>query len=396
MKSIAPGLIVSALRTRLGSTSTTSSRLGKCDSARLDTTQSFFASHLGLDPSHNRFHSPLVYHEEYSFLDWPDKHTFPMNKFARLAHALLNNCQATSVDSSLPRPLVREPSDFFRPLDFTDAIQQDWLKSHGPIDPAFIQRFLNAELSEAEARRIGFPLDQIKRPELIRRTVVEVAGTVLTCQLACRYGLAANLAGGTHHAHPAHGSGYTIINDAAVATHVITSSPPQQNGMNVQRVLVVDCDVHQGDGTAQFCHHPTLQGKLWTLSLHCVSNYPHVKALSTIDVGLRDGIRDDEYMESLENSMDKALDAIQPDFVIYNAGVDIYEHDRLGRLKVSEAGIRRRDRFVVERCVNANIAVAAVIGGGYDKDVDTLARRHGILHEECAYVWRKYQMWKQL
>jgi acetoin utilization deacetylase AcuC-like enzyme len=308
-----------------------------------------------------------------------------MDKFARIAHALTHTCKATHPESSLPRPLVRDESHFFRPLDFQNVLSKDWLSS--VIDSVFVERFLNGQLSDEECRRIGFR-EQTSRPELIERTVLEVAGTVLTCQLARHYGIAANVAGGTHHAHPTGGAGYTILNDLAVAAHVLTST-----GL-AQRVLVIDCDVHQGDGTAQFGATKPLKDKLFTLSLHCASNYPHPKAHSTMDVGLPDGMRDDEYMQVLEESMTRAIEQVEPDFCIYDAGVDIYDKDTLGRLKVSEAGIRRRDRYVLDRCVTEGIPVAAVVGGGYDKDVHALARRHAIVHEECAFVWRKHQLWK--
>ena len=312
-----------------------------------------------------------------------------MDKFARIAHSLTHTCKATHPEvSNLPRPLVRQYEDFFRPLDFPQVLAKKWL-CHGPIDPVFVERFLQGQLSEEECRYIGFR-EQTSRPELIKRTVLEVAGTVLTCQLARRYGIAANVAGGTHHAHPTGGAGYTILNDFAVATHVLTSS----SSLGVNRVLVIDVDVHQGDGTAKFGAADPLKGKLFTLSLHCSSNYPQLKAQSTIDVGLPDKLEDDGYMEALEEAVEKAASLVEPDFIIYNAGVDIYKNDKLGRLRVSEAGIRRRDRYVLDWCVQNGIPVAATVGGGYDKDVDALARRHAIVHEECSYVWRKHQMWK--
>jgi acetoin utilization deacetylase AcuC-like enzyme len=190
------------------------------------------------------------------------------------------------------------------------------------------------------------------------------------------------------------GAGYTIINDLAVAANYLTSPTLSPQLDSIQKVLVIDCDVHQGDGTAKFeaLHN---QDRLVSLSLHCASNYPRPKAHSTIDVGLLDNLQDDEYMNILETTVNQAIVDHNPDFVLYDAGVDIYEHDKLGRLKVTEDGIRRRDRFVVETCVQANIPIAAVIGGGYDRDVVALARRHAIVHEECAYVWRKYQLWKR-
>jgi acetoin utilization deacetylase AcuC-like enzyme len=364
---------------------------------------SLMASKLGLDPTTNRFHAPLVYHERYSFADWPPNHTFPMDKFERIAHALRTTCSRTFQASNLPRPIVRSNDDFFRPLDLEHIPYEDWFFS--VIDEDFVTRFLEGMLTTEEARYIGFR-EQTHRPELIERTVLEVAGTILTCQLALRYGIAANVAGGTHHAHPTGGAGYTILNDLAVASNFLlktygggentsrvgggSDNNSLDNDKAVRNILVVDCDVHQGDGTAKF----SIPG-LHTLSLHCASNYPRLKAHSTYDVGIHDGCRDDEYLEILETNVNRAIDEVRPDFVIYDAGVDVYEHDRLGRLNVSEDGIRQRDRWVLDRCVSAGIPVAAVVGGGYDKDVDALARRHAIVHEECAFVWRKYSMWKR-
>lgn len=314
-----------------------------------------------------------------------------MDKFERTAYALTHTCKKTHPASFLPRPLVRSPLDFFRPLDVTD-MPHDWLS--GPIDADFVHRFRSGLLTTQECRIIGFR-EHTSRPELIQRTLLEVAGTVLTCQLACTYGIASNVAGGTHHATPVTGAGYTILNDLAVATHVLTSTDPHMPNLGVERVLVVDCDVHQGDGTAQFSA-TVLKNKLFTLSLHCESNYPKIKPASTFDVGLRDGMRDDEYMSILEERVNHAIQEVQPDFVLYDAGVDVYEHDRLGRLNISEEGIRKRDRWVLDRCVTAGIPVAAVVGGGYDKDVNALARRHAIVHEECGHVWRKHRMWERL
>jgi len=385
---------LSSFSTAKNSGITANSSTDACYSSSKFASLDLAASRLGLDPTLNRFHAPLVYHENYSFANWPEQHTFPMDKFARTAHALLSTCKSTVPGSLLPRPLVRTEADFFRPLDMHN-VPRHWLS--GPIDADFVERFLSSNLSYEECRYIGFR-EQTSRPELIERTVLEVAGTVLTCQLALHYGIAANVAGGTHHAHQTMGAGYTILNDLAVATHVLTSetaSSAEDTSSSVERVLVIDCDVHQGDGTAKFGTDGMLKDKLFTLSLHCASNYPRVKAHSTFDVGLQDGVRDDEYMQILEESVNRAIAAVDPDFIIYDAGVDIYEHDKLGRLNVTESGIRRRDRWVLERCVNAEIPVAAVVGGGYDKNVDALARRHAIVHEECAFVWRKYQMWKR-
>jgi len=357
-------------------------------------------SRLGLSPYSNRFHAPIVYHENYSFEGWPQHFTFPMDKFSKLSECLVTNCHQTNPEAStLSRPLVRSYEDFFRPLDLVDAPLDLWF-SHptGPIDPDFFQAFIEGRLTKEECRRIGFR-EQTSRPELIERTVLEVLGTILACQLAIQFGIASNAAGGTHHATPTGGAGYTILNDLAIAANYLTNPFVHQGDVptNIKKVLVIDCDVHQGDGTAKFGESGIIgSDRMATLSIHCKDNYPSLKAHSTYDIGLAKNLKDDDYMNHLKASVTTALEEQSPDFVLYDAGVDIYEHDTLGRLKVSLDGIRRRDRWVLDSCVTRGIPIAAVIGGGYDKDVDALARRHAIVHEECAYQWRKHTMWRRL
>jgi len=163
-----------------------------------------------------------------------------------------------------------------------------------------------------------------------------------------------------------------------------------------KKVLIIDCDVHQGDGTAKFTSNAIISPeRMVTLSIHCQDNYPFEKAMSTYDIGLPQNCTDDSYMVSLKHAILRALKETRPDFVLYDAGVDVYERDKLGRLCISLKGMRQRDRWVLETCVQHNIPVAAVIGGGYDKDINALARRHAIVHEECAYLWRKYKMWRR-
>lgn len=355
----------------------------------------FACSRVGLNPSINRFHAPIVYHEHYSFRNWPKTHTFPMDKFERLAHALMTTCKKTlPQQSTLSRPIVRSPNDFFRPLDLAQ-IPLDWFaEPKGPLDPTFLHKFLNGQLTVDEERWIGFR-EHTSRPDLIERTVLEVAGTILTSQLAMKYGVASNAAGGTHHANRSRGAGYTILNDLAITANFLTDENLNNNSvLGVKTVLVVDVDVHQGDGTAMFTDLMNTN-RLVTLSVHCQDNYPRLKANSTYDIGLPTGCQDDEYMETFKVAVNKAIQEIQPDFILYDAGVDVFKGDKLGKLSVTEAGIRTRDRWLIERCVTGKIPVATVIGGGYDKDVDVLARRHAIVHEECAFVWRKHRMWEQ-
>lgn len=383
----------------------------------------FAASKMGLDPSMNRFHPPLVYHDGYSCA-WPETHTFPMQKFERTSYALLTTTSKTITASNLPRPLVRSEEDYFRPPNFSEIPIEEWLDllnrdiegggegdhSEAKLYSDFGSRFLRRQLTREEARIIGFR-EETHRPELVERTVLEVAGTVLTAQLALKYGIAANLAGGTHHAHPTGGAGYTILNDLAITANLLTMASSAGNhksdnanairvedkddSYTVERILVIDCDVHQGDGTAQYSTLWQDDGRLFTLSIHCESNYPFQKHNSTYDVGLPDRCNDNDYMIALEESVNRALSEVSPDLVIYDAGVDVYRHDKLGRLDLTEEGIRRRDRWVLDRCISLGIPIAAVVGGGYDKDIDALGRRHAIIHEECAYIWRKYKLWRK-
>eukprot|EP00559_Dactyliosolen_fragilissimus_P005430 CAMPEP_0184865978 /NCGR_PEP_ID=MMETSP0580-20130426/20093_1 /TAXON_ID=1118495 /ORGANISM="Dactyliosolen fragilissimus" /LENGTH=460 /DNA_ID=CAMNT_0027365399 /DNA_START=252 /DNA_END=1630 /DNA_ORIENTATION=+ len=411
------------------------------------------SSKIGLDPYTNRFHQPIVHHPNYSFGNWPSSHTFPMDKFQKLAEALTSQHTKPSKISyehndkerkMLPRPLVRHFDDFFHPLhphdipmawfsssnwqtndsekEETDKQQQQEKETQlqqsqqGPICPDFLNRFLNASLTREECRIIGFR-EQTHRLEVRQRTVSEVAGTILACQLAWKHGIATNTAGGTHHAHRYMGAGYTILNDLAIAAHCLISpifsnllfykqcnqrynySHNNQDKKNkisnrnhnpIQRVLVIDCDVHQGDGTAKFSSTPSspLYNKLFTLSMHCASNYPRPKAHSTYDIPLPDNMDDQAYLTTLQQCVDKAIQEIKPDFVLYDAGVDVFQNDKLGRLNLTEeGGIRKRDRYVLERCVMDGIPVVGVIGGGYDRDVEALARRHAIVHEEAAFLW---------
>jgi len=402
------------------------------------------ASQSGLDPSLNRFHAPLVYHDGYSSVpNWPPKHTFPMMKFERTSHALLTTTSKSIAKSKLPRPIVRSKEDFYRPPDFSDvpieewldlldntsdddnSVQRDCIDDDNSDDNSFDtnkysefgHRFLRRQLTSEEARIIGFR-EQTHEPELVERTVLEVAGTVLTAQLALKYGIASNLAGGTHHAHPKGGAGYTILNDLAITANLLTKSSTTANnnpdaGLNdskppenqskcdnrsccIDRVLVIDCDVHQGDGTAQYSTLWKNDRRLSSLSIHCESNYPFKKHNSTYDIGLPDHCNDQEYLSALKKIVNRAIGEVRPDLVLYDAGVDVYKHDTLGRLDLTEeGGIRQRDRWVLDRCVSLGIPIAAVVGGGYDKDIDALGRRHAIIHEECAYIWRKYKLWRR-
>lgn len=311
-------------------------------------------------------HPPFVYHPAYSAPNWPSNHTFAMWKFKDAAVSLVKNAVVKSAD------------DFFRPDDPPDEL---FLRAH---DPRYYRNFINDELDPVLKRRIGF----IQRPnhgDLVRRTRLECAGTLLAARLALKYGVAANLGGGTHHAHHSWGSGYTILNDLAVTALALRTE-------GLKRVAVVDLDVHQGDGTAEI-----LAGDsgCFTFSMHCEDNFPlkfHAPHLgndrSDLDVGMPTGTDDQTYMEVLKQHLGPAvLDGFKPSLVLYDAGIDPYEGDRLGKLSLSEHGLYRRDFFVITECIRRGIPVACVIGGGYDKDRAALAKRHTIVHHAARDAW---------
>jgi acetoin utilization deacetylase AcuC-like enzyme len=235
---------------------------------------------------------------------------------------------------------------------------------------SYHQAFARGELTAHEQRRIGLPATT----PLVQRTWLAVGGTVLTARLALRHGVACHLAGGTHHAYPDHGSGFCIFNDCAVAAAVLLQESA------VQQVMVLDLDVHQGDATAAiFANEP----RVFTVSVHCQSNFPLRKQCSDVDLPMADGVEDDTYLSAIGDTIPELLDQVQPDLVLYNAGVDPHRNDRLGRLNLSSLGLLQRDRLVLDACLRRNVAVATVIGGGYDA-LTPLVKRHSLVfHAAC-------------
>jgi len=243
-----------------------------------------------------------------------------------------------------------------------------WLEQvHGR---PYLEAFSCGTLTAPEQRRIGLPATT----PLVRRTWLAAGGTVLTARLALRHGLACHLAGGTHHAFPDHGSGFCIVNDVAVAARVLLAEGA------VQRLLVVDLDVHQGDGTAWIFAG---DGRVFTFSAHCASNFPLRKQTSDLDLPLADGLGDDAYLNAVGEQLPGLLEQLRPDLVLYNAGVDPHRGDRLGRLDLSDEGLLRRDNLVLDACLRRRIPIATVIGGGYD-DLDALVQRHSLVFHAAA------------
>jgi acetoin utilization deacetylase AcuC-like enzyme len=219
--------------------------------------------------------------------------------------------------------------------------------------------------------------------ELVNRTCIAVGGSILTAKLALESGLACNTAGGTHHAFPTYGSGFCIFNDLAIASRVL-----QQSGA-VNKILIVDLDVHQGDGTAAiFQQDPSV----FTFSMHCEVNFPGTKQISDLDVSLREGMEDEEYLKTLAEYLPDLLSQIKPDLVLYDAGVDPHLSDRLGKLALTDHGIFDRDLQVLDTCVSQGYPVACVIGGGYAEDLNSLVYRHSLLHRAASQVYRAYRL----
>ena len=240
--------------------------------------------------------------------------------------------------------------------------------------PRWVWAVLEARLSEAEERRLGFPWS----PELVARSRASVGGTCAAAARALVEGIGGNLAGGTHHAFPDHGEGYCVFNDIAVSIRVL-----QAEG-SIRRALVVDLDVHQGNGTAAvFAGDP----EVFTFSIHGEHNFPFRKQRSSLDIGLPDGSGDDVYLDVLTRHLPRVLEAARPDIVHYQAGVDPLAEDTLGRLSLTHAGLEARDTFVLEAMRRSGVPVVVTLGGGYARPLEATVRAHIGTYRAARTVW---------
>lgn len=300
---------------------------------------------------------PIVHHPDYLVPLRPG-HRFPMSKYGYLREALV--ARGLMPAGGTPRPAP------------ASAAQVGL--AH---DPAYVARVFTQALAPDEVRRIGLPASEM----VARRARLAAAGTLLAAWLALEHGLALNAAGGSHHAGPDAGAGFCVFNDVAVAVaNLMAQGVPGP-------VLVIDADVHQGDGTARiFAGDP----RVFTFSIHAERNFPARKARSDLDIALADGTGDAAYLAALAEGVAQALAAARPRIVFYNAGVDVWKGDRLGRLGLSEAGIRARDAHVIAAVRSRGLPLVGVLGGGYDDDPRRLAARHAILFEEAAAAQAAY------
>ena len=302
---------------------------------------------------------PIIYHKDY-VAPLPPHHRFPMAKFEMLYQMLIADG-------------VADKSQFHAP----ELPPQAWIEL--VHDHCYVQAYCNGTLDAKAIRRIGLPWSLA----LANRTRIAVAGTILTAKLALECGLACNTAGGTHHAFPSFGSGFCIFNDLAIASRVL-----QQLGL-VRQVLIIDLDVHQGDGTAVIFQNDS---SVFTFSMHCEVNFPGTKQQSDLDVHLSEGIEDDEYLQTLAKYLPDLLSDVKPDLVLYDAGVDPHQADKLGKLALTDTGLFRREMQVLSTCCSAGYPVACVIGGGYSDDMNGLVYRHSLLHRAASQTYRHYKL----
>ncbi|MFB6286247.1 MAG: histone deacetylase, partial [Candidatus Bipolaricaulia bacterium] len=263
----------------------------------------------------------------------PDGHRFPMRKYRRLRDALVER-------------------GILRAHQIRDAAPASWADLHLVHDREYVRRLRQGTLGRRAERRLGFPWSEA----LVQRARASVGATLNAARAALDDGLSGNLAGGTHHAHVDWGSGYCLFNDVAIALRVL------QRDRRVERALVVDLDVHQGDGTAAiFAGDPSVH----TFSMHGATNFPFRKAASDLDVPLPEGIDDAAFLEALQRHLPQAFEAADPEFVVYLAGADVLASDRLGTFDLTLAGIRRRDEYVLRACLQRGLPTTLVMGGGY-------------------------------
>jgi len=283
-----------------------------------------------------------IYYSDHYVLPLPPGHRFPVSKYARLRSRVLESDLAAVAQVA---PAARD---------------EEILLAHCP---GYLGRVVDGRLSAAEQRTIGFPWT----PQMVERSRRTSGATVAAARAALEDGVAVNLAGGTHHAFRDRGEGFCVLNDSAIAARTL-----QREGF-AERVAVIDCDVHQGNGTAAiFRDDPTV----FTFSIHGVNNFPFAKEWSDLDVELADGTGDREYLEALEQGARATLERARPDVAIYLAGADPYYDDRLGRLALTKQGLLERDRMVLGLCARAGVPVAVTMAGGYAQDIDDSVEIH--------------------
>jgi acetoin utilization deacetylase AcuC-like enzyme len=285
-----------------------------------------------------------VFYSDQFVLPLPEGHRFPMNKYSMLRE------RVEIAD-------ICGPGELRLPHAVTD---EEILRAH---NPDYLNKVVTGTLTDKEIRRIGFPWSE----RMVERSRRASGGTLDACRAALEEGISANLAGGTHHAFAGNGEGFCVLNDSAIAARALRAE-----GL-LQRVAVLDTDVHQGNGTAAILHGDP---HVFTFSIHGAKNYPFHKEESDLDVPLADGTDDDAFLAALSGPLDRVLELAAWDLAIFLAGADPFEDDKLGRLSVTKEGLARRDQMVLEACRKRGIPVAVTMAGGYAKDVEDTVDIH--------------------
>ena len=285
-----------------------------------------------------------VYYTDRFVLPLPDRHRFPMAKYSRLRQRV-------------------ERSSFRVDIELIEPDRAGVGQLTRVHDPDYVTRVLEGRLTREEVRRIGFPWS----PALVERALRSVGATVAASRTALEESLSINLAGGTHHAFRGHGEGFCVLNDAAVAAAELLTL-----GL-ADKVAIIDCDVHQGNGTASIFRD---ESRVYTFSIHGRNNFPFRKERSDLDVALPDGAGDSEYLDALRRGLDVVTEEVRPDVVIYLAGADPFAGDKLGRLDLTKAGLAARDRLVLMRCTERGMPAAIVMSGGYAPEIEDIVDIH--------------------
>ena len=297
---------------------------------------------------------PIAFDPIY-VLPLPENHRFPMEKY-----------------DLLPKQLVHEgtcdPEDFFSPQAIDDKIVKVIHQKE------YVDRLKHMKLDQSEVRKIGFPISQ----QLVEREFIITGGTIEGALKSLESGISFNIAGGTHHAHSSHGEAFCMLNDQAIAARYLLDH------QHAKKVLIIDLDVHQGNGTAQIFKK---EERVFTFSMHGKKNYPFRKEHSDWDIALEDETGDEVYLDILNDALPRIFERVDPDFVFYLSGVDVVETDRLGRLELSIEGCKKRDEQVLKFCHKRSLPVQCSMGGGYSKDIKLIIEAHANTYRVAQQIF---------
>ena len=285
----------------------------------------------------------IAYHSIFKH-PLPEGHRFPMEKYDLLPKQLLH--EGTCTQENFFEPVLPEMSNIL-------AVHNE----------KYVTNLLELNIEKRAARKIGFPLSK----ELIQRELIIADGTINGCDYALEHGIAMNIAGGTHHAYTNHGEAFCLLNDQAIAARYL------QKEKGIKKILIIDLDVHQGNGTAEIFQE---DASVFTFSIHGKNNYPFRKETSDLDIELADGTEDKEYLETLKQTLPKLISEVNPEFIFYLSGVDILLTDKLGKLGCTINGCKERDRYVLQTCHDLKIPVQISMGGGYSPDIKIILEAH--------------------